>query len=758
MAHPAMTRTLPKSRRTTLGTTLRALPLALAVACLLPALAAAQADAPAEPAVKSAQKPAAKPIAARPADAAPIQTVQVRGAAASYDARRDDTASKTVLDAEEVRKYGDTNIFDVLKRAPGVTVTGNTLRMRGLGAGYTQILVNGDRPPPGFSLDTLTPDQIERIEIVKAASAEFSMQAIAGTINIVLRKLVVKPQRDARIAYNRTPQSRGVNLGGTWGERIGSLSYFLNGSAWAGSTDFTQTGADRMQDPNGVVTQARDASYAGQGPYRGLVLFPRLSWKVDDKNELNLSVGLQADSSSWRGASHNDVSVGSFGDPDWIDSANYSSNSHWMYRGEANWVAKVAGGKLDVTVSGERSRSRGDQFNDQTNIDATQEYTRDWDDVQHNSRVFARAKFSRSIFDGHSLGAGVEASRQDNDETRLRHERQTGLAASDIVEDFDPHVTRLAGYVQDEWNILPAWSMYLGGRWEGIETDSAASSDGVDVADTVSRNHVLSPVLQTLYKLPGGKQQLRLALTRTYKAPTTDQLTARRYVAVENTRFTPDSGGNPALKPELANGIDLAYESFWAPGALLALSASQRDIASYIRTRLDQDADGRWLYQPFNDGDATVRSLQAEIKLPLKLLLEAANGVDLRASVTRNWSEVSTVPGPDNRLDAQTPESATFGIDYRKDRLSLGASLAYQQGGWVRISDAQSARQQTRKDLDAYALWKLDEHFQLRLSLANILAMDNDSERSYADASGTSRQWSWQRGWMRTGLNLEMKL
>ena len=42
--------------------------------------------------------------------------------------------------------------------------------------------------------------------------------------------------------------------------------------------------------------------------------------------------------------------------------------------------------------------------------------------------------------------------------------------------------------------------------------------------------------------------------------------------------------------------------------------------------------------------------------------------------------------------------------------------------------------------------------------MANILGMDNSSERSYEDASGTSRQWSWQRGWMRAGLNLEMKL
>jgi outer membrane receptor protein involved in Fe transport len=739
--------------------TLQRKPLALAVAfCLAPAAAWAQTASPTDGQTAQMANTAANPAAAaKPAvkESSTMQTVEVKGTAAKYDARRDDTASKTVLDAEEIRKYGDTNIFDVLKRAPGVTITGgNQLRMRGLGAGYTQILVNGDRPPPGFSLDTLTPDQIERIEIVKAASAEFSMQAIAGTINIILRKLVVKPQRDARIAYNRTPQNRGVNLGGTWGERVGSLSYFLNGSAWAGSSEFTSNGADEMRAPGGAVTAARTTRYDGQGPYRGMVFFPRLSWKVDDSNELNLSAGLQADSSSWSGQGYNVDTVGSFGNPDWTESAGHSSSSHWMYRGEINWVAKIAGGKLEVTASGERSRNDNDQVSALSTSDDAIHLARDWDSVKHNSRGFVRAKFSRTVFDDHALSTGLEASRQDNDEMRYRDERQTGLAPTNIVEEFDPRLTRLAGYVQDEFNLLPQWSMYLGGRWEGIQTDSAATGQ----RESVSRNHVLSPVAQTLYKLPDGKQQLRLALTRTYKAPTTDQLTARRYVSADNTRFNPDSSGNPALRPELANGIDLAYENFWAPGALVALTASQRDITDYIRTRLDIDPDGRWLYQPFNDGEATVRSLEAELKLPLQLVLDAAKGIDLRASLTRNWSEVSTVPGPDNRLDAQTPESATFGVDWRRDRLSLGASLAYQQGGWVRISDAQRSLQQTRKDLDAYALWKLDQHYQLRLSFANILGMDNHSERSYEDASGTSHQWSWQPGWMRVGLNLEMKL
>jgi outer membrane receptor protein involved in Fe transport len=140
------------------------------------------------------------------------------------------------------------------------------------------------------------------------------------------------------------------------------------------------------------------------------------------------------------------------------------------------------------------------------------------------------------------------------------------------------------------------------------------------------------------------------------------------------------------------------------------------------------------------------------------MLGAAAAGFDVRASVTRNWSDVSTVPGPDNRLDGQTPLSANLGLDYRKERLSFGASMAYQQGGWVRVSEAQRRRQQGRRDVDAYAAWRLDAHLQLRFTLNNILGIDNASESLYEDASGLSRQASWQQGATRIGLNVELKM
>jgi outer membrane receptor for ferrienterochelin and colicins len=726
---------------------------------IAPAAALAQSAAPSEPAPasQSADKPAAKEAA--PDKKPAIQTVQVKGAAASYDARRDDTASKTVLSADEIRKYGDDNIFDVLKRAPGVTVTGKTLRMRGLGAGYTQILVNGDRPPPGFSLDALTPDQIERIEIVRAASAEFSMQSIAGTINVVLRKVVSKPQRDLRLSVMRSQESRNLNAGGTLGDRKGNLSYFLNGSLYAGENAFTNRSADYFYAPDGTLVQARDTPYAGSGNYRGIGLFPRLSWKLENGDELNLSGGLQATRSTWGGNTFNTNLVGTFPDPDYVEYYQSSPNSSRMQRVEGNWVAKLAGGKLDLTASVERSRNTSDAYNDQYTAGRALRFLRDWDSQTDGRRRSLRGKYARSVGEGHALTTGFDTSVQTSDEVRDRNEMLGTDAPTHLVETFAPKVTRLAGYLQDEWSIDRQLSLYFGARWEGVKTDSEASG----LPSTASNSHVLSPVAQTLYKFSGadGKsngRQLRLALTRTYKAPTIDQLTARRYESPLNTRFNADSAGNPDLQPELAKGLDLTYEHFLPQGAMFSASASRREITDYIRTRLDLDPDGRWVYRPVNDGDALVRSFEAELKLPGKLLMDAAAAFDLRAAVTRNWSDVASVPGPGNRLDAQTPMSANVGIDWRKGDLSMGASLAYQQGGWVRISEAQSQRQQTRRDLDAFALWKLNPHYQLRFSVNNLLGVDSPSDRIYADASGTSRELGLSPGSPRVGVNLEMKL
>ncbi|MET0857961.1 MAG: TonB-dependent receptor, partial [Telluria sp.] len=63
--------------------------------------------------------PAAAEKPAKPAADETMQQVEVRGSTEAYNPRRDDTASKIVVNHDEIVKYGDTNVVDVLKRLPG---------------------------------------------------------------------------------------------------------------------------------------------------------------------------------------------------------------------------------------------------------------------------------------------------------------------------------------------------------------------------------------------------------------------------------------------------------------------------------------------------------------------------------------------------------------------------------------------------------------------------------------------------------------
>src|ERR1700759_2145127 len=89
------------------------------------------------------------------ASATSSQQVVVTGSDVG-DERRESLTTKSVVTRKDIERYSDSNLSDTLRRVPGVTVVGAganvEIRMRGMGAGYTQILVNGDAVPSGFSI------------------------------------------------------------------------------------------------------------------------------------------------------------------------------------------------------------------------------------------------------------------------------------------------------------------------------------------------------------------------------------------------------------------------------------------------------------------------------------------------------------------------------------------------------------------------------------------------------------------------------
>lgn len=679
----------------------------------------------------------AQPVKADSDAPAAMQKVEVRGAADAYDPRRDDTASKIVVNHDEIIKYGDNNVMDVLKRLPGVTVSGANVRMRGLGNGYTQVLINGERAPAGFSIDALAPDVIERIEVLRAASAEYSTQSIAGTINIVLKKAIKNAQRELKAGVGKGSDYRGGNVNLQMSDRAGALSYSLSMNGFYNKYERHSTVRDDGSDPTGLQTLLRDTSDDTVGHFGAFNAAPRLNWTLAGGDTVTLEGFANASTGAFREHEQTTTRIGAEPQYPQIDSPIHFHSE--FGRLGVNWVRKLDdGAKLDLKIS----------VNDTDNLNSTQRLGRAPSGALiYDSTVVAASnekgvsytgKYATAAANGHALSLGIDGGATRRADTRAQREAAlVGAFPVNSDEDFNADVTRFAAYAQDEWNVTKAWSMYLGARWEGIRTRSAGNT----FATVTSDSAVWSPIMQTLYKLPDAKgDQLRLALTRTYKAPSTQSLVPRRFTSINNTPTEPDYQGNPNLKPELAFGVDASFEHYWSEGALLSASTSVRRISGYTRTRVVVDAAGRYVSMPLNDGNAVTRGLELEAKFPLKAVMEHAPALDLRASLSRNWSRVDSVPGPDNRLDGQTPLSATLGVDYKAGALSTGGTLVFRNGGPVRVSINQTAYQNVRRDLDAYALWKFDPTLGLRISLNNLLRQDNVGAGSYASDTGVLRR------------------
>jgi len=701
--------------------------------------------------------PAPAPVKVEPV----VQKVEVKASTDSYNPRKDDTATKIVVNREELLKYGDTNVADALKRLPGITVSGrggrgSSIMMRGLGAGYTQILVDGDRPPVGFSLDDLAPDAIERIEIVRAATAEFSTQSIAGTVNIVLKRAIRTAQRELKVnggGNGPTVLSTGASI--QTSDRIGKLGYTLSAFLNRGRFKSDNTSTEVKTDTNEAVEQQFDRRRNSASRYQSFNLSPRLLYTLPNGDTLSSQSSVNI--GGYTSRSGLEV-LGLLGMP--VNHANLSQRSNSRnYSGstDINWAHKFAGGaKIDMrlAVQGARSRSDSEQLGGATAV-SPRTFEERRQSRGANTSYSTRGKYSAPVAAGHSLVAGWDLGVTESDSER-NHQRFEAVNPQPFrpYETTSGTTTRGAAYVQDEWNVTPHWSVYAGLRWEGIENEISGNL----FAASRSRLSVWTPVFQTLVKLPSTKGgQLRFALTRTFKAPTVGSLTPYRFLSANNSEFEPDYVGNPELDPETAIGFDTSYEHYWGEGAMFSVSGTVREISGYNRSNTIRGADGRWVAKEINDGKAHARGLEVELKFPMKAWMKVALDLDVRFNLARNWSSVDAIPGPNNRLAMQTPLSGTIGIDYRKGPMTVGTSTSYRRSGGISSSANESADEASMTATDAYFLWKFSPKLQVRASVSDVFPTIADSHSEFVSSNGTVRRIYRNRSYTQGRLSVDMK-
>lgn len=716
--------------------------------CLLLLLASATAHAAG---LEPEEKAAVATVAPVPA----MQKVEVSGPGA-LALRRDDTASKIIVGRDEIDLYGDNSLGALLKRQPGVSVVGAEVKMRGLGAGYTQILINGDPAPPGFSIDTIAPDMIERVEILRSASAEYSTQAIAGSINLVLRKGASRPQQQLKLTFGRGQgrSSPAVSLQAS--DKLQAFSYALTGTLDRSGFYNAPFNTERVLDQLGAATASRTSQERNFSTVDKASLTPRLNWAFANGD----SVTWQSLLDLYRIDNHSDTRETTLlGPATQYPDNNAISQLHVIStRSDLTWVHKVGdGGKLSVRVGATYNRRDIDYAFLGYRHDGTLLLVRDVNSRATDDSTTASGKYLSRAHAGHSFGFGWDASAIGRSENRSQRDRQpAGGAPYALDEDYTSDIRRLALFAQDEWEITPRLQLYLGVRWEGLHT----ATTGRTLAEVANSSGVWSPVLQTMWKLPNQERdQVRLALARTYKAPSTRNLVPRRYTVNNgNGPTTPDFQGNPELRPELAWGLDLAYEAYFGKSGVATLSTFARRVSDVTVQRLFQQ-DGIWITTPFNGGRANVHGIEADLKFPLRTWAAGAPDIDLRVNLGRNWSTLDSVPGPNNRLSEQTPLSANAGFDYRlSGAYSMGANFNLQTGGPVRIDRYLGSYSGVNRTLDVYGVWKADKNTQLRLSLSNALRQDQLQAQSYRDDNGATERSSVTPGSATARIVLERML
>ncbi|MEJ1964633.1 MAG: TonB-dependent receptor [Gammaproteobacteria bacterium] len=168
-----------------------------------------------------------------------------------------------VYSRDDIERSGQTTVTDFLNSLPEVSTAhpenGNvgfgqtTVALRGLPNGTTLMLINGRRMEVGgttvgsggyFDLNNIPAAVVERIEIVpEGSSAVYGSDALAGVVNIILKKEFDGIEADARYgaASGIDESSADFAWGGKWARGSASLigSYYTRGRLNGTERDIT---------------------------------------------------------------------------------------------------------------------------------------------------------------------------------------------------------------------------------------------------------------------------------------------------------------------------------------------------------------------------------------------------------------------------------------------------------------------------------------------------------------------------------------
>lgn len=525
--------------------------------------------------------------------------------ATRYRDRTDDTDPVLSYDLEYFQKFEPNTVGDMLKRVPGVGFVGSDVmeydgvQMRGLGGGYTQVLINGRKVPGAgddrsFWVDRIPAEMVERVEILRSNSANRSGDAVAGAINIILKEAYSFDGTYVRAGLNRwydgevNPTFGAVTSGDFVGGRI------LAGVNMQDRYRRKEKRSDRFADD----TREDLVSWEDQTEVKdGRDYSANLSYTADVGDTGRLSLD------GWYVKTKRDVTEVSFeeenDDGDIIDSRVPGLDP---YR-QQNWGIgagyrfDMAGGTTEFSADYSAFRNRqetteeshsyvGGTWDNTWSIDGAE-----WDGSEAEAEsIHARdteksfqVSHKRVLAEGLDLEVGMEYRDKQRNATHTFYEWEAEDEGDPVEYELDGVIgseigeKRLDPYIQFSGKAgLFSWEAGL--RYETTRSDVSYLEDDDSTGEIRKKYQTLLPSVHFKWDLTED-DRINLSVAKSVKRPNFNELIP---ALLDGEYGDNDYVGNPLLKPETAVGVDLGYERRLGAQGVVGINVFYRKVKDLI--------------------------------------------------------------------------------------------------------------------------------------------------------------------------------
>jgi vitamin B12 transporter len=197
-------------------------------------------------------------------------------------------SSVTVITREDIERSGKSQVYDLLKTVPGISVSRNgggagvpsVIRIRGSNPGQVRTMIDGTTMGDPSSIEgnyefmSLLTEDIERIEILRGPqSALYGSDAMGGVINIITRK------------GNGAPKINAL-------AEVGSHESFRQALGFSGSTKEVDYSLQLQNATSDGIS--RIAAGSEDDGYNNRQLSTKLGWQATDQLRFDTSGSLSA--------------------------------------------------------------------------------------------------------------------------------------------------------------------------------------------------------------------------------------------------------------------------------------------------------------------------------------------------------------------------------------------------------------------------------------------------------------------------------